>query len=133
MNSSLGRVVDAYSTNPKIQFYSISVDRDYDTPKVLREYSSTFQSYRKKWHFLTESKECILDLAKKDFLLNAFTGIADSNIVHSSMLVLVDPQRRIRGYYDAVRKEEVEKLMDEIKVLITEELRNETSLKSLKR
>ncbi len=47
--------------------------------------------------------------------------------IHTSLLVLVDPQQRIRGYYDALSKEQVDKLIDEIKVLIAEELRSRTT------
>jgi protein SCO1/2 len=42
------------------------------------------------------------------------------------MLVLLDPQKRIRGYYDSLSKEQMEKLDDELKVLINEELRTRT-------
>jgi protein SCO1/2 len=41
------------------------------------------------------------------------------------MLILLDPQKRIRGYYDSSRgPEQVNLLIDEIKLLITEELRS---------
>jgi len=38
--------------------------------------------------------------------------------------VLLDPQKRIRGLYDPSRKESVDLLIDETKVLIAEELRS---------
>jgi protein SCO1/2 len=47
--------------------------------------------------------------------------------------VLIDSGRKIRGYYDSMSSEQVDKLIDEIKVLITEELREVTSLKPLKK
>jgi protein SCO1/2 len=38
---------------------------------------------------------------------------------------LIDPQKRIRGYYDSsLGQEQVTLLSDEIKLLITEELRS---------
>lgn len=40
------------------------------------------------------------------------------------MFVLIDTQRRIRGYYEATSQEALSKLDDEIKVLLAEELRN---------
>jgi protein SCO1/2 len=36
----------------------------------------------------------------------------------------LDPQKRIRGYYNSIDKEQVDRLIDEIRVLIAEELRN---------
>jgi protein SCO1 len=132
MNESLSKIVAEYSTNPKIHFYSISVDPEYDNVATLKTYAASFKADAKKWSFLTADKKLVFDLAKKDFMLNALAGDGDSNLVHSSMVVIVDPKKRIRGYYDAVRKEEMEKLSDELKVLITEELREVTSLKPIK-
>jgi protein SCO1/2 len=40
------------------------------------------------------------------------------------MFVLLDTQRRIRGYYEATSQLALTKLDEEIRVLITEELRN---------
>jgi protein SCO1/2 len=41
------------------------------------------------------------------------------------MFILIDPQKRIRGYYDSsLGQEQVTLLSDEIKLLITEELRS---------
>jgi protein SCO1/2 len=109
-----------------MRFISISVDPDYDSPAVLAEYSKPFTSENKKWDFLTGDKELIYSLAKTDFMVDA---IADStgknNIVHSPMFILIDPQKRIRGYYDSsLGQEQVTLLSDEIKLLITEELRS---------
>jgi protein SCO1 len=110
-------------------FYSISVDPVYDQPAVLKTYAAKFKAYPKKWNFLTGDQAFIFDLAKRDFLVDALVDSLDTaNIVHSPMLILVDPQKRIRGYYDSTSKEQVDKLIDEIKVLITEELRKVTSL-----
>lgn len=43
-------------------FYSISIDPERDTPKVLREYRERFGA---KWTFLTGKKEDIIQLRKK--------------------------------------------------------------------
>ncbi len=44
------------------------------------------------------------------------------------MLILIDPKKRIRGYYDSTNKEQVDKLIDEVKVQIVEELRQVTAI-----
>lgn len=126
MNKQMARVAKIYNNNRLMRFISISVDPDHDRPAILSEYSKPFVTENKKWDFLTGNKELIYSLAKNDFLVDAIPDTAESlNIIHSPMLILLDPQKRIRGYYDSSRgNEEINILIDEIKVLITEELRN---------
>lgn len=133
MNAQMARVVAQYPNNKMLRFYSITVDPEHDTPAVLNSYASSLNANPTRWSFLTGDKDFIFELAKKDFLVDAFSGSNQSgNIVHSQMLILVDADKRIRGYYDSTSKEQVDKLIDEIKVQITEELRKVTSLKPLK-
>lgn len=126
MNKEMARVAKVYNTNRLMRFISISVDPEYDTPAILYEYTRPYIKENKKWDFLTGDKDLIYKLAKKDFLVDALRdSTQEINFIHSPMLVLIDPQKRIRGYYDSTAgNKQVDLLIDEIKVLITEELRN---------
>lgn len=129
MNSQMERVVSNYPNNKRLLFYSISVDPGYDTKEVLRDYATRFKVNSKNWYFLTGNPDFIFQLAKKDFLVDVFIDTADTaNIIHSSMFILIDSHKRIRGYYDSTSKDQVNKLIDEIKVQLTEEIRDITSL-----
>jgi len=124
MNARMEFLTKEYAGNRMIRFCSVSVDPDHDSPEVLAKYSSSFHAVPEVWHFLTGDKNLIYDIARKDFLLDAYSPKLDStNIVHSPLFVLVDPQKRIRGYYDSGNKDQMNKLNDEIKVLIAEQLR----------
>lgn len=110
--------------NKLIKFFSITVDPSFDTPAVLKEYAGQYRAQSGKWIFLTGEEATIYNLVKEDFLLDTFRDTSQkNNIIHSSMLVLLDPNKRIRGYYDSLDKEQVDRLIDEIRVLIAEELR----------
>jgi protein SCO1/2 len=127
MNKQMEELSFKFSKNRLLQFYSITVDPEYDTPAVLKKYAGLFKERTAKWQLLTGDQKEIFKLAKEDFLVDALRDTtAEVNFIHSPMLILIDPQKRIRGYYDSANKEEVEKLTDEIKVLITEELRSVT-------
>ena len=123
INQQLQRVVEEYKKNPLIKFYSITVDPEHDKPEVLAEYASGLYASASKWSFLTGEKSKIFNLAKRDFLVDVMDTNDPENINHSPMLILVDPKKRIRGYYDGTNKEQVDKLIDEIKVQVAEELR----------
>lgn len=126
MNREMEKVARQYANNRLMRFISISVDPEYDTPEVLSEYSKQFTSVNKKWDFINADKDLVFSIAKDDFLVDAITDTTRKlHIIHSPMLILVDPQKRIRGYYDSSRgNEQTALLIDEIKVLITEELRS---------
>lgn len=126
MNNYLERVAMAYSGNRLMRFISITVDPEYDTPKVLSEYSKPYIAVNNKWDFLSGDKDLIYELAKSDFQVDVIQDtLQKSEIIHSPMFILIDPQKRIRGYYDSsLGNEQVTLLIDEIKLLITEELRS---------
>ena len=127
MNKEVARVNQIFGKNRLLQFYSISVDPEHDNTEVLMEYSQQFENRFDNWYFLTGDAQEIYRLAKEDFLVDALKDTTSQvNFIHSPMLILIDPQSRIRGYYDSANKDEVDKLADEIKLLITEELRNIT-------
>jgi protein SCO1/2 len=126
MNKELARVAKVYKNNRLMRFISISVDPENDTPTVLAEYSKPFVSENKKWDFVSGDKDLIFSIAKNDFLVDVIQDTVNrKETIHTPMLILLDPQKRIRGYYDSSRgPEQVNLLIDEIKLLITEELRS---------
>jgi protein SCO1/2 len=126
MNKEMEKVAKQYANNRLMRFITISVDPEYDTPEILSQYSRQFTLVNKKWEFINADKDLVFSMAREDFLVDAIADTSQKfNIIHSPMLILVDPQKRIRGYYDSSRgNEQTALLIDEIKVLITEELRN---------
>ncbi|WP_257666053.1 SCO family protein [Parapedobacter tibetensis] len=127
MNDEMNRVAARFAKNKMVNFYTITVDTAYDTPAVLRSYATTYQPQDKKWHFLTAGKSDVYDVARNGFLVDAVQDTTnDASFIHSSSLILVDSHRRIRGYYDVNHKKEVDRLIDEVKLLLVQEIR-ETS------
>jgi protein SCO1/2 len=125
MNKEMARVAQEYRKNHFLRFVSISVDPDFDTPSVLADYAKLYNANPGKWNFLTGDKELIYKISRQDFLVDALKDTSlENNFIHSPMLILIDSNKHIRGYYDSGTKDQVDKLIDEIKVLITEELRN---------
>lgn len=100
-----------------VRFVSISVDPENDTPEVLQKYAQSFAA-PDSWLFLTGTREQILRLTTKGFLLGlemdpppAPPGVtAPEPILHSTRFVLVDGEGRIRGYYDAFDEEGMKRL-----------------------
>lgn len=112
-----------YQDNKIIRFISITVDPDHDTVPVLVDYAKEYSLAADKWMFLTADTNLIYPLARDQFFANAFKAEGEQGFIHSNKLILLDANNRIRGYYEGTSIQEVKKLNDEIKVLITEELR----------
>ena len=124
MNQSLKTISDEFKDNKLIRFVSISVDPGFDTPTVLDKYASTIGAKQKNWSVLTADTSVVYPLARNYFFVNALMGNnGDTDFIFSDQLILLDVNHRIRGYYKATSKDEMKRLSDELKVMITEELR----------
>jgi cytochrome oxidase Cu insertion factor (SCO1/SenC/PrrC family) len=85
--------------NPGVKLVSFSLDPDYDTPEVLRQYAKEFGADSRRWHFLTGERDEILRVAA-DMKVTALVGVqSEEDIVHADYFVLVDREGQIRGYY----------------------------------
>lgn len=121
MNKSLDSLAIEYGGNKLIQFASITVDPDHDTEQVLKRYSGQFKVPVAKWAFLTGDTSVIYPLARKGFLVNAVKA-GNDDFIYSDKIILIDGAKRIRGYYSATVADEFDRLDNEIKVLLSEEL-----------
>jgi protein SCO1/2 len=104
------------------KFVSITVDPEWDMPKVLTEYAATYGADRSRWLFLTGEKSQIQRLAREAFHLTVdeAAGVEEEPILHSSKLVLVDRNGLIRGYYDGTDTEALEQLKRDLRRLLAE-------------
>lgn len=122
INRNMSYLVDTYRKNKMVYFTSITVDPQRDSLAVLKKYAESFKPASNRWLFLTGDTTAIYSLARKGFLVDALkTG--DDDFIYSDKLILVDAERRIRGYYSGANTNDINRLTDEIKVLIAEELR----------
>ena len=130
INDEMGRVAERFKGNNLVHFYSISVDTAFDSPAVLKAYSAPYRPAEKKWDFLTAGKDDIYQIARSGFLVDAVQDTTrEAMFLHSASLILVDTHRRIRGYYDTSEAAEVDRLIDEVNLLLLQEIRERSPLK----
>ncbi len=102
-----------------VMLASFSVTPKIDTVEVLKEYSSLKGVDDSKWNLMTGDKKQIYDLARKSYLVaKAIPDGKNHGMIHTENFVLVDRDKRIRGYYDGTNIEDMDKLLDDIQILL---------------
>lgn len=118
MSSEMRRVQEAFRGDEQLQLVSFTVDPERDTPEVLKAYASRVGANTANWHFLSGDKSDLYQMARCGFLLPVQAGDgSDEDFIHSNKLVLVDSQKRIRGYYNGDDRQDVDRLIHEIKII----------------
>lgn len=97
---------------------SHSVTPKIDSVPRLKEYAIEKGVIDSKWNLVTGDKKQIYDLARKSYLAVKTDGDGGPfDMIHTENFILIDKEKRIRGYYDGTNKEDVEKLLKDIRIL----------------
>jgi protein SCO1/2 len=101
---------------------SFSVDPQYDTPAVLREYASRYAA-DDGWLFVTGGRDALYRLIGEGFRLSVAERSPDEAdtggelITHSDRFVLIDAEGRIRGYYHGTDVDAVASVLRDLAAL----------------
>ena len=115
MTTNLVEVQKAFLDNSKVKLLSFSVMPDVDSVSVLKEYAKINSVIDSKWNLVTGDKKAIYAMARKSYLA-VKQGKPEElyDMVHTENFVLVDSKKRIRGFYDGTKKEEIQRLIEDI-------------------
>jgi len=118
MAYNMSELQEFYKNDDDIMFLSHSVTPKIDSVSVLKEYADKKGVIDGKWNVTTGDKKHIYELARKSYFAVLEDGNGDENdFIHTEQFILVDKERRIRGYYDGTNKEDMEKLKKDVALL----------------
>ncbi|MGK0446991.1 MAG: protein SCO1/2 [Polaribacter sp.] len=118
MAYNMSELQEYYKNDTDIMFLSHSVTPVIDSVSVLKEYAVNKGVIDAKWNVTTGSKKHIYELARKSYFAVLEDGDGGENdFIHTEQFVLVDKERRIRGYYDGTEKKDMEKLKKDMVLL----------------
>lgn len=121
MTANLFDVQEAIKDNPKVMLLSHTVFPENDNVAVLKAYAKKYDIDDKKWNLVTGDKKEIYTMARKSYLAVKLGKPEELyDMVHTENLVLVDTKRRVRGFYDGTKKEDIQKLIEDIAFLSKE-------------
>ncbi len=119
MNSRMKEVYLKFSDHEDFQMVSITVNPEKDTPEKMLQYARGMDVEDESWTFLTGDKRTIYRTARNDFKVSAAEGDGGATgFIHSEMLILVDREGLIRGYYESSDNRDISRLKKDLKYLL---------------
>lgn len=118
MTNNMLRIQDAFITDNEVMLLSLSVTPNIDSISVLKKYAIENGVIDKKWHVTTGDKKHIYQLARKSYF--AVTEQGDGGIqdfIHTPHFILIDKKKQIRGIYDGTNAAEIQRIIEDIKIL----------------
>lgn len=121
MTSNLVEVQTAIRNMPDVMLLSHTVFPEVDNVATLKAYAIEKGVDDKKWNLVTGDKKEIYAMARKSYLAVKM-GKPDQlyDMVHTENFVLVDAKKRVRGFYDGTKKEDIARLIEDINFLSKE-------------
>lgn len=118
MTANMVDIQKIIQDDDEVMLLSHSVTPEIDSVPQLKKYALEKGVIDAKWNLVTGSKKQIYELARKSYLAVLTDGDAGPyDMIHTENFILVDKERRIRGFYDGTSSEEIAKLLEDLKVL----------------
>ena len=118
MTENMGQLQNEFLEDSQIKFISFSVTPQIDSVKQLKKYAVEKGVNDSKWNLVTGNKKEIYSLARKSYLAVKDDGDGGQfDMIHTENFILVDPEKRIRGFYDGTDIEAMNTLITDISIL----------------
>jgi protein SCO1/2 len=121
MHRNMLNVYNEFKNVPDFKIISHTIDPKHDSVAVMKKYANKLGISGNSWWLLQGNKEQTYDLGQKNYLVAVKQDDGTpGGYVHQGWFVLVDKQKRIRGYYDGTDEKQVTKMIEDIKILRAE-------------
>lgn len=115
MKKEMSRVYKEIEDDSDVLIISHTIDPEYDSVPLLRDFAARLGVSSRKWHFVTGEKDSIYKIAQTSYFATALEDSSDPDgFIHSGAFLLIDKEGRIRGKYDGTREVDVNQLIADI-------------------
>jgi protein SCO1/2 len=115
MKTQMLRVYEKKKDDDDVLIISHTIDPEYDTVALLKDFAERLGVESRKWHFVTGEKDSIYKIAQTSYFATALEDKTEADgFIHSGAFLLVDKQGRIRGKYDGTVPADVDQLIKDI-------------------
>jgi protein SCO1/2 len=146
MNTNMRRVYDEFKNDSNFMIISHTCMPETDSVPLLKLYEQKMLtgkinqiedgSYKMtadtlvlapknfNWYFVTGPKADLYGMARHSYLVDNnksdTSAKIDDQFIHTQLFALLDKQTRVRGIYDGLKEDEIQKLIRDIKGLLKE-------------
>ena len=117
MTKNMKVIQDKLIDDSEVLLLSHTVFPEIDSIEVLKKYAIDNNVIDSKWNLVTGEKKEIYNLARKSYLAAKDNNFGDYDMIHTENFVLIDKKKQIRGFYDGTDKDEINRLINDIKIL----------------
>lgn len=118
MQRNLLEVYQKFHDDSRLKFLSHSIDFKNDSPSVLKEYANKLGVDNDQWQFVSGDKKDIYGMADHYMVYAKEDENVAGGYDHSGYTLLIDKNRNIRGAYDGTSKEEIQKLIQDLEIIL---------------
>ncbi len=121
LTNYLMAVQDSFSREQRVKMLSFSVMPWADSVAQLQQYAKRKGINVNQWHLLTGDRSQIYTLARRSYFAEEAIGFTkdSTEFLHTEHVLLIDQNRRIRGVYNGTLPLEIDKLIEDVRVLLT--------------
>ncbi len=118
MTKNMAEIQEVIKDKPNVMLLSHSVTPQIDTVAQLKRYAMEKGVLDHKWNLVTGDKKQIYELARKSYLAVKNDGDGGPfDMIHTENFILVDKEKRIRGFYDGTNRDDIDRLLEDLKIL----------------
>ena len=118
MTANMVNIQEEILNDSTVMLLSYSVTPKIDSVPQLKKYAIEKGVNDEKWNLLTGNKKEIYTMARKSYLVVKENGDGGPyDMIHTENFILVDPEKRIRGFYDGTDTLAMRELLIDLKIL----------------
>ncbi len=118
MTKNMVDIQEHIKNDNDVLLLSHSVTPQIDSIAQLKKYALEKGVDDTKWNLVTGDKKQIYNLARKSYLAVKEGGDGGPfDMIHTENFILVDKERRIRGFYDGTKKDDIGRLLRDLEIL----------------
>lgn len=118
MTKNMAGLQEKIKDDPEVMLLSHSVTPQIDSVPRLKKYALEKGVIDTKWNLVTGDKKHIYELARKSYLAAKTDGDGGPfDMIHTENFILVDKEKRIRGFYDGTQETDMVKLLEDLNIL----------------
>lgn len=118
MTANMGSIQKEIMNDSNVMLLSYSVTPKIDSVPQLKKYAIEKGVNDEKWNLLTGNKKEIYTMARKSYLAVKDHGDGGPyDMIHTENFILVDPEKKIRGFYDGTNTLAMRELLIDLEIL----------------